>query len=164
MFLQSLHLQVPPSHSIGVCVSPGPILLAGKATVQAAVELKLAPGNSATLEYAAFTMEDNGGDGVPLRVRASQVNPLDSANWIWLAAREEGSNRMQAAERDLLQAFAVDRQFEPRWALANFYFRRGAGTQALGWARKTLEFGGGNLNAVFELCWNISDDEHGDIR
>lgn len=130
--------------------------LAREGTPEAASKsVELASGNSTYLTYAAITAEDNGGDGTSLRVRAVQVNPLDSQSWIRLAARAEGQNPAEA-ERDLLRAFAVDRQFEPRWALANFYFRRGERDRTLEWARKSLDFGGGDLNAVFQLCWSAS--------
>lgn len=120
--------------------------------------IALAPGNSKYLQYAAITAEDNGDDGMPLRLRAAQLNPLDSWNWIQLAIEAEAQNRAGEAERYLLRAFEVDRQFQPRWALANFYLRRGDRDRALEWARKTLEFGGGDLNAVFQLCWNTGSN------
>jgi len=129
--------------------------LAREATPDGATKsIRLAPGNSTYLQYAAITAEDNGGDGTALRAQAVQLNPLDSKNWIRLAARAEVQNQTVEAERDLLRAFAVDRQFEPRWALANFYFRKGDRDRTLEWARRALEFGGGDLGAVFQLCWN----------
>ncbi|HYL35411.1 MAG TPA: hypothetical protein VEV17_05825 [Bryobacteraceae bacterium] len=84
------------------------------------------------------------------------MNPLDSENWIYLATRSEMEGRSGEAEKELLRAFEVDRQFEPRWALANFYFRTGNSQAALAWARKTLDFGAGNLTSVFQLCWTVS--------
>jgi tetratricopeptide (TPR) repeat protein len=134
-------------------------LLAREATANAARKsTELAPGNSKYLQYAAITAEDNGGDGMPLRARAAQLNPLDSWNWIQLAAEAEVRSEIAAAERYLLRAFDVDRQFQPRWALANFYLRQGDRDRALGWARKTLDFGAGDLNAVFQLCWNTGSN------
>jgi tetratricopeptide (TPR) repeat protein len=118
--------------------------------------VELAPGNSVYLEHAADVTEAFGGNGTALRERAALANPLDSANWIRLATRAEIENRGEEAERDLLRAYEADRQFEPRWSLANFYFRRGDRERALQWSRKTLEFGSGDLNAVFQLLWNVS--------
>jgi len=108
------------------------------------------------LEHAAEVTEAFGGNGIPLRERAAAANPLDSANWIILSTRAEIENRSGEAERDLLRAYDADRQFETRWSLANFYFRRGDRERALTWSRKTLEFGSGDLSAVFQLLWNVS--------
>jgi len=116
----------------------------------------LAPGNSVYLEHAAEVAEASGGNGILFRERAAIANPLDSANWITLATRAEIENRSGEAERDLLRAYSADHQFEPRWSLANFYFRRGDRERALEWGRKTLEFGSGDLSAVFQLLWNVS--------
>ena len=132
-------------------------LLAHKSTLSAAQKsVELAPGNSVYLEHAAEIMEGYGENGNPMSARAAEVNPLDSANWIRLGTRAEIENRESEAEQDFLRAYTVDRQFEPRWTLANFYFRRGDRARALEWGRKTLEFGSGDLSAVFRLLWNVS--------
>jgi hypothetical protein len=131
--------------------------LASRGSLEASRKsVELAPGNSVYLEHAAEVAEASGENGIPLRERAAIANPLDSANWIRLATRAEIENRSVEAERDLLRAYDADRQFEPRWSLANFYFRRGDRERALLWSRKTLEFGSGDLNAVFQLLWNVS--------
>jgi hypothetical protein len=131
--------------------------LAGQATVPAASRsIELAPGISVYLRHAAEIRESEGLSASGLRERSAQINPLDSGNWIHLGLRSEMEGRNGDAEREFLQAFEVDRQFEPRWALANFYFRQGNAKRSLEWARKALEFGGGDLTAVFQLCWTVS--------
>jgi tetratricopeptide (TPR) repeat protein len=131
--------------------------LAGEASVPATSRsFELAPGNSAYLRHAAEIRDAEGLPATGLRERAVLINPLDSDNWIHLAARAEMEGRVGESEQDLLRAFEVDRQFEPRWALANFYFRQGNPQRSLDWARKTLEFGGGDLTSVFQLCWTVS--------
>src|SRR5258708_9765985 len=131
--------------------------LAGRSTVAAtAKSIELAPDNSAYLRHAAEIREAEGLPAAGLRERAARINPLDSHNWIHIATRAEMEGRIAESERDLLRAYDVDRQFEPRWALANFYFRQGDRQRALDWARRTLEFGGGDLMAVFQLSWTAS--------
>jgi tetratricopeptide (TPR) repeat protein len=131
--------------------------LAGQATVSAASEsIELAPGNSAYLRHGAEIREAEGLSASGLRERAARINPLDSDNWIRVAIQAEMEGRSGEAEQKLLRAFEVDHQFEPRWALASFYFREGNPELSLDWARKTLEFGGGDLTAVFQLCWTVS--------
>lgn len=132
--------------------------LSRKPTLEAATgALKLAPGNAAYLRNAADIVDAYGADGARLRERAAHDNPLDAANWIRLAATAEIENRLADAERDLLRAFNVDRQFEPRWALANFYYRQRDRERALIWVRRTLEFGAGDLAPVFRFCWTLSE-------
>src|SRR5258708_760604 len=131
--------------------------LAARSTVAAtAKSIELAPDNSAYLRHAAEIREAEGLPAAGLRERAARINPLDSHNWIHIATRAEMEGRVAESERDLLRAYDVDRQFEPRWALANFYFRQGDRQRSLDWARRTLEFGGGDLTAVFQLCWTVS--------
>jgi hypothetical protein len=62
------------------------------------------------------------------------------------------------AERLLLNAFAIDRTFLPRWSLANFYFRRGNFPAFWLWARKAAEMPSDNTGPLFELCWRVSPD------
>ena len=118
--------------------------------------IEWAPDNSAYLRHAAEVRELQGLPAAGLRERAVGANPLDSSNWISLAARSELDGRSREAEKELLQAYAVDRQFEPRWALASFYFRTGRVQESLAWARRALEFGAGDQTAVFQLCWAVS--------
>ena len=115
--------------------------LARQTTLPAAIKsTELAPGNSAYLRHAAEILEANGLPEGGLRERAAGMNPLDSENWIHLAARSEMSGHNQEAEQEFLRAFDVDHQLKPRWALANFYFRAGNSQASLAWACKTLEF------------------------
>ena len=131
--------------------------LAGQTTAPAAMRsTELAVGNSTYLRNAAEIREAEGLSSNGLRERAARVNPLDSVNWIYLAAQAEIEGHNAEAERELLRAFDVDHQFEPRWALANFYFRAGKPRESLAWARKTLEFGAGDRTSLFRLCWDAS--------
>jgi len=128
--------------------------LAQEGTVAATSKsLKLAPGNSEYLGNAAAAMDDSGLDGTPLWERAALVNSLDARNWIRLSGRAEGNGDEATAEADLHRAYRADPEFDSRWALANFYLRRGDRLHTLEWARRTLEFGSGDLKAVFQLCW-----------
>jgi tetratricopeptide (TPR) repeat protein len=131
--------------------------LARQTMVPAAIKsTELAPGNSAYLRHAAEILEANGLPEGGLRERAAAMNPLDSENWIRLAAGSELSGHQREAEQEFLHAFDVDHQLEPRWALANFYLRAGNSQASLAWARKTLEFDASDLTSVFQLCWAVS--------
>jgi hypothetical protein len=70
--------------------------------------------------------------------------------------RAESERDYGEAERCLLEAARVDRQFDPRWTLANYYFRRGDVPQFWTWTRKSLEMSYGDLSAIFRLCWKVT--------
>jgi hypothetical protein len=73
-----------------------------------------------------------------------------------LAAELRGDTNQ--AERWLQDAFAVDRQFETRWTLANFYFRQGKPDEFWTWIKSALEMSYGDRVAAFDLCWQMSSD------
>ena len=56
--------------------------------------------------------------------RAVKLNPYLASAWIELGVRAEAAGDAVKAEAALREAARVDRTFEPRWTLANFYFRR----------------------------------------
>ena len=58
----------------------------------------------------------------------------------------------------MLDAARVDRQFEPRWTLANFYFRRERPDEFWKWMRAALEVSYGDRRLAFDLCWRMTQD------
>jgi hypothetical protein len=60
------------------------------------------------------------------------------------------------AEKWLLEAASVDRQLEPRWTLANFYFRRENVAGFWEWMREALAVSYGDRRPAFELCWRMT--------
>jgi tetratricopeptide (TPR) repeat protein len=56
---------------------------------------------------------------------AAKANPRASSAWIELGLLAEGSGNTAEAERDLNHAAEVDRQYQPAWTLANYFFRHG---------------------------------------
>ena len=61
---------------------------------------------------------------------------LDANAWIGMGLEEELSGNFQAAERYLLHAAAISREYVPRWTLANYYFRRENATRFWPWAKQ----------------------------
>lgn len=88
--------------------------------------------------------------------RAVEANPYYSKGWIQLALEAETSGDMAEAERLLLKAADVDRLFEPRWALANFYARRSNRPQFWKWARLAAERSYGDRTGLFRLSYRVS--------
>jgi len=75
-----------------------------------------------------------------------------------LGLAAEVSGNSERAERWLLDAASVDHQFEPRWTLANFYFRANNKDEFWKWMRAALDVSYGDRTPAYDLCWRVSDD------
>lgn len=87
-----------------------------------------------------------------------RLNPFNSDAAIDLGLRYESDRDFHRAEAMLLQAFAVDGTYAPRWSLANFYFRRGNLPAFWTWSRRAAEMPADDIGSLFELCWHASPD------
>ena len=87
---------------------------------------RIDPNDEEVLARSAI-FRSNNGDLSPVvddeLHRAAGLNPRDSAVLIALGLREELRGNDAQAESWLTRAAAVDRQFKPAWALANYYYR-----------------------------------------
>ena len=86
------------------------------------------------------------------------LNPYNAPAYIELGLRFEAAGEYARAEKSLLQAFAIDRTFMPRWSLANFYFRRDNMPAFWVWARRAAEMPSDSMGPLFELCWHASPE------
>ncbi len=126
------------------------------ASVQQAIEW--APDNAYYHAWLASLQEFAGQDPADALLTSVKLNPWDSSSWIRLAARAEAQEDEATAERYLLKAAAIDQHFSPRWALMNFYFRRGRQERFWFWTTRALGMSYGDLTPVFDLCWRMTDD------
>ena len=126
----------------------------------AAVEhaVRLAPSNARYRVWLADLQDHEGNDPTPELRRAAQVNPLDSSAWIQMGLRAELLGNTTIGERDLLHAAKVDKQYDPRWTLANFYFRQQRPAEFWESIRQVLTFDQIDLRPAFDLCWNFTND------
>ncbi|MGC4051904.1 MAG: hypothetical protein QM757_21390 [Paludibaculum sp.] len=85
--------------------------------------------------------------------RSLELNPYQSGGWIEQAVDKETRGDWAGAEQDLLRASEVDATFEPRWALANYYFRRDQREEFWKWMRLAAERSYGDRAALFQLAW-----------
>ncbi|HTQ54353.1 MAG TPA: hypothetical protein VMI94_07825 [Bryobacteraceae bacterium] len=106
----------------------------------------------------AYVLDREGDDPGPALVTASILNPRDAGVWMRLGMNAEMHGDYAAAERYLLAAVQVSRRFEPRWTLANFYFRRRDEHRFWPWIRESLLVGNNDLTPVFTLCWAMRPD------
>ncbi len=98
------------------------------------------------------------GDAQQLLESAIKLDPYNAQADIELALRFESGGDYAGAEKLLLDAFAVDHTYLPRWSLANFYFRRNNLSAFWAWARSAAEMPSDNAAPLFELCWRLSPD------
>lgn len=89
---------------------------------------------------------------------AVSIDPYNAEADIELSLRLEGAGDYRTAEKLLLDAFAVDRTYLPRWSLANFYLRRNNMPEFWTWARSAAEMPSDNVRPLFDLCWRVSPD------
>jgi len=120
--------------------------------------LKILPDRANYLLFRAQQMDYDGQDSTALLERAARVNPLSSAPRLRLGLAAEARGDFPGAEKWLLDAARVDRQFEPRWTLANFYFRRERRGEFWKWMRAALEVSYGDRRLAFDLCWRMSQN------
>ncbi len=120
--------------------------------------LEILPDRANYLLLRALQLDYDGVDSTALLERAARVNPLSSAPRIRLGLAAETRGDFLKAEAWLLDAARVDRQFEPRWTLANFYFRQERRDEFWKWMRAALENSYGERRLAFDLCWRVSQD------
>ena len=128
-------------------------------SLQAAVRsTQLDPNNARYFTSLAEHQEAEEIDPKPALAAASRLNPLDSSVWIRRGLRAEFEGDFARAENFLLEAARVDKLFDPRATLANYYFRRNNPEQFWRWMRAALAIHYGDLTSLFRLCWRVSDD------
>jgi hypothetical protein len=129
-----------------------------RSPAEVARAIGLAPENTAYLATLALQAEYSGQDPTPLLEEIAALNSRSSAPRIRLGLAAELRGDNLAAERWLQEAFSVDRQFETRWTLANFYFRQGHSDAFWQWMHSALEMSYGDRGAAFDLCWQMTVD------
>src|SRR5580658_997954 len=125
-------------------------------TVARAVHLS--PGDADLRLKLASAQQAAGADATAALEAAAALDPGNADAWIRLSVADEMRGDLRTAENRLLEAAHASRQFAPRWALANYYFRRGDAEHFWQWTRAALLMGYGDLNPVFRLCWNMRQD------
>lgn len=118
----------------------------------------LEPRNTAYLALEALQLEYAGEDSTAVLERMTQIAPRASAPRIRLGLNAEARGDPAGAEKWLLDAARVDHQYEPRWTLANFYFRQQRMEEFWEWMRSALQVSYGNRSAAFDLCMRAAQD------
>ena len=128
-----------------------------------AVEME--PGNAAYHMLRAEHREGAGEDPLPELIQSSKLSPFDSQILMRVAMRAESVGDLSRSEAFLLRAAAVDKKFVPRWALANYYFRRGNGEEFWKWLGRSLEMSSPeDSDGIFRMAWEQSSDGEAILR
>lgn len=90
------------------------------------------------------------------------VQPTESPRVISIALERglelERDGNIASAERFLIEAARWDRQYQPAWTLANFYFRQGDTESFWKWAGRAAEMAYDNYRPLLRLACAIEDD------
>jgi hypothetical protein len=136
----------------------GSILSRGRTGEDIVRAVKLDPWNADYRAHFADDLERQHENPTEALLRATELDPLNSANWIRRGIRAEMQGRTDAAEHLYREAARVDAHFAPRITLMNFYFRQGEVSKFWKWARLAFERSYGNPTGAFELCWRVQPD------
>ncbi len=117
--------------------------------------IDIEPRNADFLALRALQLDYDGADSTAVLEREAALSPMSSAPRIRLGLAAEIRGDNATAERWLLAAANIDRQYEPRWTLANFYFRQQRTDDFWKWTREALEISYGDRRPAFDLCWRM---------
>ncbi len=115
--------------------------------------VRLEPGNADFHRWLAIALlpQDPARSEREFR-EAFRLNRFDAQSRMRLAALLETQGRLEEAEQGLLETTKYDRTFQPRWSLANFYFRRERLEEFWKWIRSSVEMSYGDRTPIFELA------------
>lgn len=120
--------------------------------------IRLEAGNSRYHVRWAELTTDRGQARSGALARALALNRWDSALWIELGLEAEMAGDFSRAERRLLEAARVDKSYQPRGALANYYFRRGEEGKFWRWVREAVAMAYADPAPLFRMCWTLTGD------
>jgi tetratricopeptide (TPR) repeat protein len=106
------------------------------------------------MEYSAVADPEEAAQALE---RAVVLNPAAWTAWIRLGSRAEAAGHFARAEYCYRQAAVANRQFQPAWSLANYFFRRGNRQEFDLWAGRALRMSYGDPRPIFELCWRSEE-------
>ena len=109
-------------------------------------------------EYYMRLAQFDRADARNLLTTSLSLNLYDAQADIELGLQYEAEGDYARAEKQLLQAYAVDHTYLPRWSLANYYFRRDNMPAFWAWARSAAAMPADDVGSLFELCWRVSPD------
>jgi len=114
---------------------------------------------TATLyERLADKLEETGDDPLRDLERAAGHDPENAARHLRVALRAELAGDFRLAERSLLRAAALSRLYQPRFLLAQYYYRRQDAGRFGIWSHAAFQTAYGDVAPLIDLCWRLRQD------
>ena len=114
---------------------------------------------AATYERLAEKREEQAEDPTPELQRAAALDPENGSRQMSLGLRAEMAGDLALAERSLLRAAALDRGYQPRYLLAQYYCRRLNEDGFWKWSGEALRTAYGDVMPLLDLWWRMRPDE-----
>lgn len=154
VFVHTAFLAVLATASIPlvrVCMAD---LAFSRATIESIERAReLAPGNAGYHRWLGISLLARHPERSEAEFReAVRLNHWDADSRMRLAMMAEARGDSGQAGRELAGAARVDATFLPRWALANFEFRRGNLDDFWHWARQALAMSYADRSQIFDLA------------
>ena len=109
-------------------------------------------------ERLAEKREASGVDPTPELRRAALLEPSNPARWLRLAAAAEWSGDSALDGDCLRRAAKLSRLYQPRYLLAQYYFRREDAPAFFSWAQQALQMAYGDVSTLLDLCRRMQPD------
>ena len=106
-------------------------------------------------ERLADKIEETGGDPLPALTHAAELDPANAEYRMRLGLRAEMAGQFEVAERNLLAAARLSRLYQPRYLLAQYYFRRQNADGFFQWAHDAFDIAYGDVLPLLDLCWRM---------
>jgi hypothetical protein len=88
--------------------------------------------------------------------QAAALEPWNAKYWERLGSQAEIAGNLPLAEQALLAAADKSRLYQPRYLLAQYYFRRSNRAQFDRWSQAALDVAPGDVTPLLDLAWYLS--------
>jgi hypothetical protein len=109
-------------------------------------------------ERLAAKVDKEGGDPAPSLARAIELDPAKAEYHMRVGLQAEMAGRFDAAEQSLLTAARLSHLYQPRYLLAQYYFRRQNPEAFFTWAHAAFDMSYNEVTPLLDLCWRMHPD------
>jgi tetratricopeptide (TPR) repeat protein len=109
-------------------------------------------------ERLAEEREQTGADPVPELRQAARLEPSNPERWLRLGTAAEWSGDSELAGACLRRAAELSRLYQPRYLLAQYYFRRQNSSAFFEWAQAAFQMAYGDVSPLLDLCRRMQPD------
>ena len=117
--------------------------------------VRLVPQSASFRERLADKRLESGADPLPDLERAAELDPWNAGRCMRLATFAEMAGNLPLAEHSLLLAARLSRLYQPKYLLAQYYFRRGNADLFFRWSRAAFTSAYGDVTPLLDLCWRL---------